>query len=374
MMRKIVILAVAAVFVLGLSTVSWAVAEFDFGASIRTNIQWNQTNDDFEEANGAIGDDGIGDFNINMANGGRSRIYMNGTLDDFTARLEIRLWEGNEIRTDRASATWDFAEGMYFLFGYDSDLVDLHWSDAVMDNNANYGFGAIGDNKEVQLQIGGATETWSWGICIAEPYDSGIGAGVFNDEHQYIPRIEGIGKWALGEMFDIGFSAWYQTSEMTNGGAVSDEDVDEYGINGRFRYFSEFVNVGVGGFYGQNLGISGVSGHPGNTDAAGGVQLIANSVEDVDTYGLFATLSFPIEPVTLGIGGGFETADSDAASTQNLLNDDWTQWNFYVNVLYNFTDNFFIIPEFLWRDYGEDYNDIDQGNEWVLGARLQADF
>jgi hypothetical protein len=319
-----------------------------------------------------------------MANGGRSRLYVNGELDDFSARLEIRMWDGREIRADRASATWNFAEGMYFLFGFDSDLVDLHWSDAVMNNNANYGFGAIGDNKEVQLQLGGSSETWSWGVAIAEPYDSALG-GPFRDEHQYIPRLEAIGKWALGEMFDLGFSGWFQTTELTNGGAgVSDEDAQEYGFNGRFRYFSELVNVGLGGFWGQNLGVSGVSGAEGNTDSVGGILLDAtNNVEDVSTLGLFLTLSFPIEPVTLGIGGGFETASTDVnlangtgalAAGTALPEDDWTQWNFYVNVLYNFTDNFFIIPEFWYADYGDSYEDIDQGSEWILGARLQADF
>jgi hypothetical protein len=390
MMRKIFVLAAAAVFVLGLSTSSWAVAEFDFGASIRSNFQWNQENKDRSVALGKD-DSGVGETSFSMVNGGRSRIYMDGTLDDFTARLEIRLWEGNQIRADRASATWNFSEGMYFLFGYDSDLVDLHWSDAVLDNNANYGFGAIGDNKQVQAQIGGSTETFTWGVDLSQSWEGGLGqfAGLGNvtSEVTIIPRAEGIVKFAVGEMFDIGASGWFQVTEArrppppvgTTAG-LSDKSITEWGINSRFRYFSDFVNVGLGAFYGKNLGISGVAGHPGWT-ATGATALIGGSVKDVTGYGIFLTGSFPIEPVTLGIGGGFESTSTDLSKGTAVpvvggivTEKDWTQWNFYVNVLYSFTDNFSIIPEFLYRDYGKSYLGVKQGNEWVIGARLQADF
>jgi hypothetical protein len=385
MMRKIFVLAAAAVFVLGLSTSSWAVAEFDFGASIRTNIQWNQTDKDNALANG-LDDSGIGETSINMGNGGKSRIYMDGTLDDFSARLEIRLAEGNLIEAHRASATWNFSEGMYFLFGYESDLVDLHWSDAVMDNNANYGFGAIGDNKQAQLQIGGSTETFTWGVDIAQAYEGGFAqfagfGGTVTDEVTTIPRLEGIIKFALGEMFDIGGSLWYQTTSLRRGlTGNSDKSLTEWGINSRFRYFSDFVNVGLGAFYGNNLGISGVAGHPGWT-ATGATALIGGSTKDVTGYGVFLTGSFPIEPVTLGVGGGMEYTSTDLSKGTAVpvvggivTETDWTQWNFYVNVLYSFTDNFSIIPEFLYRDYGKSYLGVKQGNEWVIGARLQADF
>jgi hypothetical protein len=381
-MKKIFAVAVAAVFVFGLSAAAWAVAEFEIGASVRTNIQYNVINDDRDAALRVVPEaqgDGFGDFTVRMNNGGRARLYINGELDDFSARFEIREGDGRAIRADRASATWNFAEGMYFLFGFDSDLVDLHWSDAILDDQANYGFGAIGDNKQAQLQLGGSTEMFTWGIDIAEAYDSGLNVGTsFTSEQADFPRFEGIAKFAFGEMFDFGASGWVQSTELINSPTISDEDVQEWGFNGRIRYFSDFVNAGIGGFYSQNAGVSGVSGHPGGVPAVEGT-----SVEDADVFGAFLTVSFPVEPVTIGAGAGFETASTDRnfadgtgllAAGALLPEDEWTRWMFYVNVLYNFTDNFFIIPEIQFKDYGDDYENADQGSEWIVGARLQADF
>jgi hypothetical protein len=392
MMRKILVLVAAAVFVLGLSTSSWAIAEFDIGATIRTNIQYNVFNDDrVLVEDGPTQDDGYGDLTLSVPNGGRARIFLNGTLDDFTSRFELRMGDDNRdkvrgIRADRASATWNFAEGMYFLFGLDSDEVDLHWSDAVMNDSGNFQFGAIGDQKEWQIQLGGSTEMFTWAIVAANPWDvTGDGSeleldiGNFESEHALFPRFEGIVKFAVGEMFDFGVSGWVQNIELQNSPTFSDEDITEWGFNTRARFYSDYVNVGAGFFYGNNLGVSGVDGADGLYDSEGGIGVDANGkVEDVNTFGGLITFSIPLEPVTIGVGGGFETANTDVdiglVSGAPLPEDDWTQWNMYVNVLYNFTDNFSIIPEFWYADYGDSFEDVDQGTEWVIGARLQADF
>ncbi len=51
-----------------------------------------------------------------------------------------------------------------------------------------------------------------------------------------------------------------------------------------------------------------------------------------------------------------------------------TVWGAYVNVIYNFTDNFYIQPEIAYRSNGEDPAGADEESTTVFGAHFQANF
>ena len=91
-------------------------------------------------------------------------------------------------------------------------------------------------------------------------------------------------------------------------------------------------------------------------------------------------MTFSLEPALINLGFGTQQADTELRPSA-VFEDDVSTWGAFVNVVYNLTDNFWIVPELLYQDYGDDAaknafgagrNDL--GNDMIIGVLIGADF
>jgi len=392
-MKKIFILAAATVFVLGMSAPSWAVADFAIGGNIQFEPYWKFKDlGDVEIA----GEDSFTDYFGDLD--GSSRINFKATVGDVTGFYELGIGSGSSLSLRHAYAEWD-AGTFQLMVGRNWGLVAFGFTDLQLGWDGPYGNLYDGRNDQIRLTIPG--ETWAFKVAFytaraqatyvttADCCDLLIAAAteaeLFTEEELEalealgisaptivaatteapIPAIAAAVDFAFGEAFPITASAFFQTYELI-GGAADGEDVMTWAIaaNGRLNFEALYFAYQV--WYAQNPLSGGFDAGP-YTAAA----VVGDSVEDVNAYGGFLRVVVPMETITLGAGGTIEFADY---SDLDLAEDDSTRWSGYVNIIYNFTDNFYMQPEINYFDNGDNQAGTDLGNEINVGVHFQANF
>jgi hypothetical protein len=361
MMKKIFILAAAAVFVLGMSAPSWAVADFAIGGNIQPEPFWQFTD---------LGDvpageeDSRTDFFADLD--GSSRINFKATVGDVTGFYELGIGSGSGITTRHAWAEWD--AGSFLLnVGRNWGIVAFGFTDMALGFDAEWGNLYDGRNDQIQLIIPG--EAWAFKVAVATARGQAV-LGDATDTEAPIPYISAAVDFAFGEAFPITLSGGFQTYELI-GGTIDAEDVMTYALaaNGRLNFEALYFVYQL--WYGQNVGSGGYLAGP-----LTGAGAVGADVEDAVAYGGFLRMVVPMETMTFNVGGTMEFADYSDLEPVGAVGweDDSTRWSGYVNVIYNFTDNFYMQPEIAYFDNGDDTFGNDTGNIINVGVHFQANF
>jgi hypothetical protein len=382
MMKKIFVLAAAALFVLGMSTSSWAVADFAIGGSVRLDMGW--TLGDLGDTNGPGGEDSQTTFFVD--NPGNGRINFKATVGDVTGFFEFAMGS-TDVATRHIYASWDMGGGHSLLFGHTWSIMAFGFTDQRLNaDDANIGFGCLYFSRVPQLRYTYSGEMFTLKIAAENPDESFFGpaSAASHVEESFIPMFVAEVSHNPLEQLYLQYSAFYNGYELTGiGPGVSDVDVDSFGFAIDGSYDFEMARISFEGWIGDNLGVNaaGFDLRPTSTVAAGVpvTDAVGNDVEDVTSWGGFVQLTFRFEPAILNLGAGYQ--ESDVENPGVGFEDDIAQASYFVNVLYNLTDNFYIQPEISYFDYGDDANenafgvgDNDLGADIFLGVHFQADF
>ncbi len=397
-MRKIFVLAAAALFVLGMSTPSWAVADFAIGASIRIDAGWQFT--DFGDSNGAGNEDSRTQFFL--ANPGNSRINFKATVGDVTGFTEFALASTpRNVDLRHAWVSWDMGGGSSLLFGHTWSIMSFGFTDMRLGSNAiglgggnadfldmaNIGFGTLYFSRNPQIRYTYAGEAFTVQVAIEDNDENrarGPLAAANYIAESAIPMFLASVSFQPLEMLTLTPSGFYTMYDLTGiAPTTSDVDIDAFGfaIDGRLDF--DIARISFEGWMGDNLGTAaaGFDIRPGATVGAGVpvADAAGTDVEDVTSWGGFVQLTFRFEPAILNLGVGYQ--ESDVENPGPGFEDDVSTTGFFINVLYNLTDNFYIQPEITYLDHGDDANenafgpgDNDLGSELVAGVHFQADF
>ena len=386
-MKKIFVFAAAAVLVFGLSTSSWAVADFAIGGSARLDAGWQFT--DLGDLNEPAGEDSQTTFFL--MNPGNGRVNFSATVDDVTGFFEIAMGDTN-VSIRHAYASWDMGGGTSLLFGHTWSIAGFAFTDQRLNfDNGHVGAGALYFGRNPQIRYTYAAETFTLELAAEDNRIAAAPAPLVAANYiaeDIIPALTASVSFSPMEMLTLKPNVFYQMYDLTGIAAgTKDVDVDAWSIamDGRLNF--EMFRISFQGWYGQNLGIAANSfdwtrlnatvamGTP-VVDAAG------TDVEDVAAYGGFVQLTFPMETMMLNVGLGYQESDVENTPSVNFESD-MAVYSFFVNVLYNLTDNMYIQPEISYFDYGDDANKNafgagvgknDLGNDLFVGVHWQADF
>jgi hypothetical protein len=386
MMKKIFVLAAAALFVLGMSTSSWAVADFAIGGSVRLDMGW--VIGDLGDTNEPGGEDSQTTFFV--ANPGNGRINFKATVGDVTGFFEFAMGS-TDVSTRHIYASWDMGGGHSLLFGHTWSIMAFGFTDQRLNgDDANIGFGCLYFSRVPQLRYTYSGEMFTVKIAAENPDEAFFGpaTAALHVTESYIPMFVAEVSHNPLEQLYLQYSGFYNGYELTEIGTLGspitgDVDVDSFGFAIDGSYDFEMARISFEGWMGENLGVNaaGFDSRPTSTVAAGAPvsNAAGTDVEDVTSWGGFVQLTFRFEPAILNLGAGYQ--ESDVENPGVGFEDDIAQTSFFVNVLYNLTDNFYIQPEISYFDYGDDADenafgpgDNDLGADIFLGVHFQADF
>ncbi|NIO04522.1 MAG: TonB-dependent receptor, partial [Proteobacteria bacterium] len=328
-------------------------------------------------------------------------INFKATVGDVTGFVEFAL-----ITTDaslrHAYASWDMGGGSSLLFGHTWSIMAFGFTDMRLNGDlANIGFGTLYFGRVPQLRYTYAGEAFTVQVALEAnrvPDESDLEDFEFGDldpgdylEETTIPGIYASVSFQPLEMLSLTPSGFFQMVEATAiPGGTKDLDFDAFGLALDGRLDFDIARISFEGWWGQNLGgvanaidvrpgyATGVFGQPGpKVDAAGNI----TDVEDANSYGGFVQLTFRFEPAILNLGAGYQQADIEVSPSVATLEDDVATSAYFINVLYNLTDNFYVQPEVAYFDYGDDADknafgtgNNDLGSDLFVGVHFQADF
>jgi len=381
-MRKLVVLMVAAAFLVGF-TVSAMAAEWAFNgrAAMRTFIA-----DDDEKSPGAVG--GKSDDDLHWGRYVDNWIGGTVTAGDITGRFMYRPLEaqvqgaGGDFA--QLSGTWDFGAGS-LLVGKDLGPVNFFPSGQVyLDDMGLVGFGGIftyfkpmlmgtfGNLKIALVE----PETSSnvimyWGVPGMQVSNSTAVTG-FGECDTSIPKIEASYSFAAGPVA-LSVMGGYQTFDEVNPATDKDYGIDSYifGIGFKIPVGVAYINGDV--FIGQNLGQYQTTFQIGNDDAV--YDAATDSIKDTETMGYCLVLGYKISDVlTIEAGYGYLEHEADMTGTWE---DDNTAY--YVQLPINVAPGVQITPEVGVVDYGDVQwwgatTKTEEGDTTYYGARWQIVF
>jgi hypothetical protein len=386
MMKKLLVLAAAAVFVLGMSAPSWAVADFDIGASVRLDTGWQFS--DHGDINEVIFGTGAEDSQTQfyLSDPGNQRINFKATVGDVMGFVEFGFGGGVSLRHSYAS--WDMGGGSSLLFGHTWSIMSFGFTDQrQMGDLANIGFGTLYFGRNPQLRYTYASDVYTVKVAIENnDKTTAIGpAGPYLAE-DVMPMILASVDISPIEMLTLTPSGFYQMYDLTEilPNTGGDVDVDAWGVALDGRVSFEMFRISFEGWYGQNLGLPAAI-FDGRVTMGRPVTIPMGvptpdatfmDIEDVDAYGGFIQISVPLEVAILNIGGGYQQSDVEVPGPG--WEDDISSASYFINVLYNLTDNFYVQPEVGYFDYGDDAFEWaagnDLGSDIYVGVHFQADF
>jgi hypothetical protein len=388
MMRKILVFAAAAALVLGLSVPSWAVADFDIGASVRLETGWQFS--DFGDARAIGAEDSQTQFY--MRNPGTGRLNFKATVGDVTGFIEYALNANGTLR--HGYLEWDMGGGMSLLVGQTWALFSPGAADQRLNfENSLTGFGVLYYDRIPQVRFTYAAETFTIQASAEDSRQlagasalAPAGAGGYQVEDP-IPAFTVLADFKPMEMLSLTPSIYFQTYDYTAiapGTVGGDQSVDSWVLCLDARVDVDMFTFKGEIWYGNNVGDSASFNdqRPNATTVLGspGLNTAGTDLEDTSAWGGFAQVTFALEPALINLGFGTQQADTELRPSA-AFEDDVTTWGAFVNVVYNLTDNFWIVPELLYQNYGDDANKNafgagrnDLGNDMIIGVLIGADF
>ena len=241
------------------------------------------------------------------------------------------------------------------------------------------GWGSVYDDRAAQVRFTqDFSKAFGWQISLIQPYVTDVNvpaptaanpAATRNvDSYAQFPRVDVMFKMNFGPVSLMPGGSW-QSVKFDNLPSGYDDSV-------QYWYVQLPVKVKAGAFaftgqvgYGQNLIVFPLqnSFHNYGRDAGGKVK---------NTTGLtaFADVAFTAGPVTPHFYIGYDKAENTDVYVGDKYN---TRMMYGVGVNWKIADNFYIVPEFTYYDYGKNARaagNPDLGNEWLGGVQFQFVF
>ena len=366
-MKRLLIFALAVVFAGALAAPAIAGEVSILGRLCMETSLFNES----EEVSPTL--DSRTDSRFDLSKGaGVDIIYTLGDTKLVFGGKAMDMGKGNDFQMAVLFGTWEFAPGSTLILGHRSDIVLAKNPDQVLNNKWGLNsFGNAGGRKSPLVGYARKTGFGSFEIDLMWPVEEQPGApgAMGGTTNGIIPRISASADFKVADAkITPSFSFNTFESEGILGGG--DEDVQSYLAGVHFDWPLAMAKISGEAYYGQNVYIysptfMGPDYEPTLVSATDG-----SIDEDTAAYGGYLQLSFPIEPVTLNVGAGMGVADNDKKGTE----DDVTRTGFFANIRYPFTENFFIQPEIVYFDNGDNFNGVDQGNVIFYGLYWQMGF
>lgn len=373
-MKRLFILTLAAAFVVALSMPAWAWVGADqvqFGARINQEIGWQsktkeQTVNKQDDVNRSY-----------LKANSNSYLRMKFMSKDKAqgALVEIGVGSGSGYGSNTISTRhmygWYKVGNCTLTVGHtDNWLGNTFWGAQKLQAETHggdiLGWGKAWAPRRAQVQLKyAAGKTATLMFALARPFKDASptgGSTVGMDKYYQFPQLEVAVQFKGKSWSIIPSGVWYQARfDKTPSGV--DDSVDSWGlilpVKVTFGAFIAMAEI----HYGQNTN-NLYSGHSEGT----AFLKSSGSVEDTDNVGGFLQLGYKVGNSTIHAGFGYESFTNDAWKDGGTYRDDnVTRKLFWVSVPTKIAQNLWLYPEFDYYDYDEDRNDVDQGNEWVLG-------
>lgn len=369
-MKKLVIL-IAAIALVCFSVP--AMADWNFYGNSRMETFYQST--DFGDGLNAAGTDSK-DAEVSWNLQGNSRVGATAKAEAISGRFELGLkgTDGGDldVGTRRIEGYWNFGAGTLGV-GKGYTPINQFLSGQVFASDAGLlgrGFMYGGRPGFISLKFGG----FDVALITNGGNQDGGDLGTGGDEDIYLPKIEA----SYGMSFDtwnFAIRGGAQTYEIEDVpvpvvGGTEDVDVTSWVIAGDagWNFGPGYVRGGLS--YGQNLSAArwAAASEPGFPLYDGD-----DSTEDLLTFQAALVAGIKVSDM-MSFEGGFgyiNTNPDDAPSTRD---EETSQWEVYVQGVFQLAPGMFIIPEVGYIDLGNNFLDAEQGSTIYAGAKWQINF
>jgi hypothetical protein len=225
-----------------------------------------------------------------------------------------------------------------------------------------------GRDPMLQWKMGGLR------VALVKPVVDDLGynsvGGGEADADSVVPQIEVRYVYKTDTMaFDVfgGANTYKIEGVETDEDPVTDDDnITAYllGLGGEFNFGPGYFKTQF--FAARNGAQLGDSNWGGNNSAA----LIGDQVNDNDGWGGLGVIGFKATD-TMTIEGGigytsYELDKGDFSKDETIA--------YYINAMIDIVPGFFIVPEFGYYDFKENFAGVDEGSETYFGAKWQINF
>ena len=373
-MKKLVIL-IAAIALVCFSVP--AMADWNFYGNSR--IQTFYVSEDFGDGTNAAGTDSK-DARIDWSLQGNSRIGATVKAEAVSGRFELGLKASDDtqdigtagdgdVGTRRIEGYWNFGAGRLGV-GKGYTPINQFLSGQVFAGDAGLlgrGFMYGGRPGFISLQFGG------FDVALITNFAEGNDAadlGLTGDVDVFLPKIEA----SYGMSFDTwnfairGGAQTYEIEDAVTPTGTEDVTVTSWIIGGDAGW-----NFGPGYLrgalsYGSNLGQARWAGQKGATIFDGD-----DDTEDVLTFQAGLVAGIKVSDM-MSFEGGFGFVNSNPDDAPSARDEETTQWEVYVQGLFQLAPGVFIIPEVGYIDLGNSFLDAEQGSTIYAGAKWQINF
>jgi hypothetical protein len=373
-MKKLFILSLAAAFVVALSMPAWAWVGADqvqFGARINQEIGW-QSKSKEQTVNG---EDDINRSYLKTNSNSYLRLKFMSKDKSQGAMVELGVGSGSALGSNTISTRhaygWYKVGNCTLTVGHTDNWVgNTFWGAQKLQAETHsgdiLGWGKAWAPRRAQVQLKyAAGKMATLMFALARPAKDGTPTNASTagmDKYYQIPQLE-VAVQLKGKTWAVIPSAvWYQARfDKTPSGY--DDTVTSWGLilpfNVAFGAFSVMGEI----HYGQN---------PNNIWSGYGegtaYMKASGSVEDSKNVGGFLQLGYKVGKSTIHVGAGMESFTNDAwKSDAGYKDDNVTRKMYWISVPTKIGQNLWLYPEFDYYDYDQNLNDVDKGNEWVLG-------
>jgi hypothetical protein len=372
--------------------------KFYFGALILTDIgAWSRDSDVFKTQ--LPGETDRTEMILNMPRHSRIRgVIESGSVG---AYWEVRLGASQQ-GTFAAPGTYTGNGGAYAtegakLYGYykfgnctflagktDGHIYSVTaYQNLGFNNNnhlAGFGWGTIYDARVAQIRFSqDISKTFGYDITLAEPFyytDNGgttvSAAYPLRNSQAGFPLTAAKLRMNFGavSLMPAGFVQYVKWNDLRiPGNDNPDDNMTSWGV-----VLPVVVKAGAftgtfQGTYGQNL-----NGPLTLQSVYHRYQRVNGSIKDTTGWNGFADLAFTAGAVTPHFYIGYDRAENDDAYVGDKYN---ARMMYGVGVNWKITDNFYVVPEFTWYDYGKNprvANNPNLGTEWLGGVQFQFVF
>ncbi|MFH2125417.1 MAG: porin [Pseudomonadota bacterium] len=376
-MKKVLILAVAALALLAMSAPAQAVDPstytFALDARMLTDIGWQSKSRELTKN----GSEDVGSWFVNMPGHSYLRARFYSVDKNVGGHIELGL---SSVQPD-ASVSLRYAYG-YWRVGNCRILAGQtdNWFGSLayhiqqyvgLNENSHllmFGWGFVWPHRVPQVQFTYNTDTWGVQFALEEPRNKGTWDGAANVDTTFIlPRMTLTFMFKYGAfMTHPGILFVKHDYEVGDTGAA-DESWDTLAIVLPIKFTAGAFTLKFQGHWGKNFATE-IPFYPTNWTSP---VLNGSNVEDTTIWGAVLAGEYSIGKLMITGGFGYENFSNDTWLTE----DEITRWGAFIAVPYQFTKNFGIHPEFSYYKYGDNPNTgEDMGNEWLLGVQFRFVF
>jgi hypothetical protein len=372
-MKKMFILTLAAAFMVALSAPAWAGvpgANVEFGARINQEIGWDSKSK--EQTTNKV-DDVSRSYLKTNANSYLSAKFASKDKAQ-GAFVELGIGSGalgtNTINTRHAYG-WYKVGNCTLIAGHTDNLFgSAYWgtqklmAEKFSGDILGWGKAWAPRRAQVQLQYA-ASKNITLMAALARPKTDGSPSNMSTtayDKYYTIPQLEVAAQFKFANISVTPSAGWYR-AEMSKVPSGYDDKVTSWGailpVHAVFGAFDVMAEI----HYSQNPDNLWDSYSEGKA-----YMKPSGSVEDTKNVGGFLQVGYKVAASHITAGVGYESFTNDAwKSSAGYKDDNTTRKMFWVSVPTKVGQNLWLYPEFDYYDYDKNANDVDQGNEWVLG-------